>query len=276
MFGPSVDLGTAMAEMALSDRVVSYDVGGEGPTVVLCHNMGVDRSIYADQVAALAPGHTVVSFDMRGHGATGLGRRAPSIEVLADDLGELVEALGIAEAHFVGQSIGAMTLLAFASRNAFRHATYLVMSGAAKGDSAWDARYVDRAARVERFGLENAAELAGLSISPESQRRDPTLVDRYASMLAACPREGYAWACQAMVGLDLWDHLSDITAPVLLAAGSDDRFTPLGESRAISSRIAGSEVTEIPGVGHLPCIERPDFVSALIRDWVAAHPVGPA
>ena len=260
-----------MSVIDLSDRRVGYELHGSGPVVVLVHSLGGNRSLYAAQLRDLASEYTVVAYDLRGHGETDLGAREPSLDVLADDLGELLDALDLGPAHLVGQSIGAMTLLAFAGRHPARAATYVVLDGASHSDADWDERYTERAARVERHGVRPlASELAERSLGPVARDR---LVDRYAELLARAPQSGYAWACRSMVDFDLRPRLGAIAAPTLVGAGADDTLTTPEHAREISAAIVGAEAVEISGSGHVPCLEQPDAVTALIRDWAARHPL---
>lgn len=263
-----------MTGIVITGRSVGYDLRGDGPVVVLCHSLGGDRGLYSAQADALAADHTVLAYDMRGHGETEVGDRPPSLDVLAEDLEELVDALCIGAAHYVGQSIGAMTLLRFAARNAQRPATYAVLDAVAHTDAAWDERYAARARHVEREGVgAEALELAERSLGATSRREDPRFTERYAAVLAASPPAGYAWACRALIGFDLRAELAAIRAPVLVAAGEEDVLTTPQHARRIAEAIPGAVLAAIPGSGHVPCLERPAEVTALVRRWIAEHPL---
>ncbi len=46
-------------------------------------------------------------------------------------------------------------------------------------------------------------------------------------------------------------------ARTLLLLGADDRMTPAAQGGAFASRIAGAEITVLPGVGHMMMVEDP-------------------
>ncbi|WP_280427584.1 alpha/beta fold hydrolase, partial [Nocardia brasiliensis] len=53
------------------DADIHYeDSGGSGPVVLLAHEFFMDRTMFAAQMAALAPEFRIVSWDARGHGRT--------------------------------------------------------------------------------------------------------------------------------------------------------------------------------------------------------------
>jgi 3-oxoadipate enol-lactonase len=262
-----------MTRLRIAGRRVGYDLRGAGPVVVLCHSLGASRSIYAAQVEALSADHTVLAYDMRGHGESELGDRAPALDVLADDLAELLDVLEVGPAHLVGQSIGAMMLLRFASRAPERQATYVILDAVAFTDAGWDARYATRAARVEREGLSPALalELAERSLGATTRRQDPGFAQRYAASLMAAPSAGYAWACRALAGFDLRPQLGAIRAPVLVAAGDEDLLTTPTAARELAGAILGSTLAEIARSGHVPCLEQPAALTSLIRSWTRQH-----
>ena len=57
--------------------------------------------------------------------------------------------------------------------------------------------------------------------------------------------------------------------PVLVAVGEADALTPPALAAEIAAGIAGARLHAIPGCGHLPPMEAPDLVTALLRDWLA-------
>jgi len=63
--------------------------------------------------------------------------------------------------------------------------------------------------------------------------------------------------------------LSRIAAPTTVIVGREGRLTPEVMSRDIHQRLAGLAFHVIADCGHLPPIERPETVAALLRDLLA-------
>lgn len=107
------------------------EVAGEGPTVVLCHGItATRRNVVHGSRALERAGHTIVSYDARGHGESGA---APASEgygypQLVADL-ERVVAATVGEGPFVlaGHSMGAHTAVAYALRHPERLAGLVVI-----------------------------------------------------------------------------------------------------------------------------------------------------
>jgi pimeloyl-ACP methyl ester carboxylesterase len=91
---------------------LSYEIVGSGTPIVLIHGLGSDLRFWNNQFGAFAKRHLVVRYDLRGHGKSNL----PSGESYShsDDLGALLDHLGISRVHLIGQSLGGEIAIDFA------------------------------------------------------------------------------------------------------------------------------------------------------------------
>jgi pimeloyl-ACP methyl ester carboxylesterase len=72
---------------------------------------------------------------------------------------------------------------------------------------------------------------------------------------------------RAVIGRgNLRDVLSGITAPTMVIVGQDDQMTPVALSREIHALTPRSTLHVIPDCGHLPPIEKPEAVAALLLE----------
>lgn len=62
--------------------------------------------------------------------------------------------------------------------------------------------------------------------------------------------------------------LAAIAVPTLVAVGERDVLTPPALAEELRDGIPGARLHVVPGSGHLPPIEQPDAVAALLRDWL--------
>jgi pimeloyl-ACP methyl ester carboxylesterase len=60
------------------------------------------------------------------------------------------------------------------------------------------------------------------------------------------------------------------SVPTLVVVGEGDTLTPPDLAEEMAALIPGARLARIPAAGHLPPMETPDAVTALLRDWLAA------
>lgn len=87
-----------------------YERWGEGYPIVFIHGSAWDSRQWTPQIETLKDEFEVVVYDYRGHGNTGIGDFDDyiSIELLADDLSELIQKLGLNNPCVVGLSMGGL------------------------------------------------------------------------------------------------------------------------------------------------------------------------
>ena len=101
---------------------IAYQVFGAGPPVVmvpsLVSNMELqwETELYRRTLELLGKHARVVRFDQRGVGLSDRPERVPTLEQHVDDIGAVMDAVGIERAHLVGASEGGLTTQFFASR----------------------------------------------------------------------------------------------------------------------------------------------------------------
>jgi 3-oxoadipate enol-lactonase len=89
--------------------------GKEGaPWLVLGHSLACSVRMWDPQIAALEASYRILAYDTRGHGASEAPQGAYTLEMLADDLKALLDALGVKSPHFCGLSMGGMIGQTFA------------------------------------------------------------------------------------------------------------------------------------------------------------------
>ncbi|MFB6140372.1 MAG: alpha/beta fold hydrolase [Halosimplex sp.] len=107
-----------MPTVRTNDVETYYERRGEGPPVVFVHGAIVDHSQWDPQLEALSDEYTTVAYDVRGHGRTGGSpRSAYSMDLFADDLHALLDALDIENPVLCGLSTGGCIAQVYAARH---------------------------------------------------------------------------------------------------------------------------------------------------------------
>ena len=75
-------------------------------------------------------------------------------------------------------------------------------------------------------------------------------------------------ALKALVESDLRSLLPEISVPVLLIHGADDKICLPGASEFMSSQIPGASLEILDNTGHAPFLSRPERFNSLITGFI--------
>src|SRR5579872_5023041 len=96
----------SLRHLTIHGHEVGYRMAGEGPALVLVHGLAGSSTTWRAVMPALAEHHTVVAPDLLGHGESAKPRGDYSLGAHADGIRDLLVALGVERATFVGHSLG--------------------------------------------------------------------------------------------------------------------------------------------------------------------------
>ena len=86
----------------------AMSVEGSGPPLILVHGIGAARDTWRFAMAPLAERFTVISYDLRGHGASPMPALPFGLDEMVADLERVRERAGVESAHIAGHSLGGM------------------------------------------------------------------------------------------------------------------------------------------------------------------------
>lgn len=108
-----------MPIVALNDTEIHYQIHGHGETVVLVHGLGANLAFWHFGLAThLVQNYQVISYDLRGHGRSGMPETGYTLANMMRDLEQLVGVLGLNRFHLVAHSFGANIALKYAIAHA--------------------------------------------------------------------------------------------------------------------------------------------------------------
>jgi len=258
-----------MPRLRIDGVEMAYDDASEGPPVLLLHAGIADRTMWEDVMPMLAERHRVVAPDFRGFGETAL---PDGPFVYAADVAALLDGLGIERAHVIGVSMGGHVALDLALAKPHL-VDRLVLVGAGidgwEHDPALTAAWADEEAAFERGELD---EVAWMNVrtwldGPTREAGDvPTALRRrvFEMQRLALDHENPA-ATGGWLTPSRRERLGDVAAPTLVLVGELDQRGFRRIARYLAGEIPGARFEELPGVAHLPPLERPEaFARAVL------------
>jgi pimeloyl-ACP methyl ester carboxylesterase len=242
---------------------ICYEVaggpGGRAP-LLLSHGYGASSRMWRPNVAALAADRTVITWDMRGHGASDSpddpGQYSHAACVA--DMAALLDEAGAERAVLGGLSLGGFLSLEFALAHPHRvDAVVLCDTGPGyRSDQArqrWNDRAGQTAARLERDGL---AALRDPGIAAYGHRSAHGLALAARGMLAQ--RDGH-----------VIEALPSVKVPVLVLVGArDEPFLPAADY--LTAKLPGAVKVVVPDAGHMSNADQPDLFNRAVLEFLAA------
>jgi pimeloyl-ACP methyl ester carboxylesterase len=250
-----------MAYVRINGADLYSEVDGAGDPVLLLHGGFCSLESLRAQSDALVPDHRVFAFERPGH-----GRSADVDEDFGYERG-VADTLAYLEAHdltsvdVVGYSDGAIIGLLLALRHPGRVRSLVAISG-----------------NLDPSGITHSAADAGAPVldapvapalqgpNPERMHYDRLSPDGPEHADVVLRKLFRLWTSEPRI--DPAD-LATVTARVLVMSGDHDSIRP-DHSVLIASSIPGAQLCIVPGTTHNLVAERPELISVLIREFLAA------
>jgi pimeloyl-ACP methyl ester carboxylesterase len=278
-----------LRHITIHGHEVGYRMAGSGPAVVLVHGLAGSSTTWQEVMPALADHFTVLAPDLLGHGDSAKPRGDYSLGAHASGLRDLMVALGIERATFVGHSLGGGVALQLAYQFPERcERLVLVASGG--------------------LGKEVNSLLRAVSL-PGSELVMPVLLSgQMHSVLDAINRWfGRRGLRMGATGREMWRSYTGLSetggrmafihtvrsvidplgqrvsardrlylaseVPTLILWGERDQIIPVAHAHAAHELIPGSTLVVLPGIGHfLPTDAAPAFIEAFEAFVAATEP----
>jgi pimeloyl-ACP methyl ester carboxylesterase len=262
-----------------------YKVTGEGESVVQIHGAGFGHFNFAPVTPDLARRFRVIDYDMRGYGQSERPIQDYDMEVWADDLAGLMDALELEQAHVHGTSMGGMIAIVFAGKYPERTTSVVINCAAAKLGRAGRLifkNWIDIASLdSDGPGSRILAELIAWQALSKAFLETPegvAAIDTIQQILRDSNRlEVFTAACRAMCEMDLTGWLPKITSPALVLGGDEDLMTPWDQGpdgagqQAIYEGIAGAEKHVVRGSNHSTIFDNTAEHTRVVIDFFERH-----
>lgn len=227
------------------------------PVLLLLHGAGGSHLDWPPQLRRVEEmGSCAV--DLFGHGRSAKPGRS-SVSDHADDVLELIDALGLTQIILVGHSMGGAVALEIALREPNAAiALVLVASGARLKVNR---RLLD----LVGANYEQAVEMITGLVWAQGVPAD--VVGRGQALMMQCDPTVVENDFAACNEFDVMQDLATLTIPTLVLTGTEDRLTPPKYGKYLADNIPDAEFVLIEGAGHMLAQERPEQVARHIIDF---------
>ena len=244
---------------------------GRGSPLVLIHGVGLRSDVWTPQIEAVSARHDVVAMDLPGHGGSSL---PPEDACLADYSGAvlaLLDGLGIAQAHVVGHSMGALVALDFALDHPSRVISVTAMNAVFRRSPEQSCAVMARLGAVD--GTPGPHDWSGTLARwfgdpvPDALR---AAASRVGGLLGRVDPVGYARTYRLFATSDAAhrDRLPGLVPPALFLTGEGDLNSSPDMSRAMAALAPRGRVEVVASERHMMAVTAPADVTRRLTAFI--------
>jgi pimeloyl-ACP methyl ester carboxylesterase len=262
-----------LSEARLPDGTrVAYASVGRGPVLLhapgwlthLEHGWAIpqERAFYE----RLAQGRTVVRYDRPGCGLSDRDGPSPSVELEADVVGAVADAVGAERLELFGASLGVAAAVAWAARRPDRVSRLVLYGGWVRGS---EVAHPD--VREHVLGLVDTHWGLGSDVLADifAPSADAATRSAFTSYQRAAAEPARVRALLELAHeLDLTELLPQVRAATLVVHREHDRGAPYAQAEELAAGIRRARLVRLPGRDHLPYIGDADALADTIRRFL--------
>lgn len=279
------DYGFATKKVQVRNlQVAMIDEGQSDQVLVLIHGLGSYAKGWTRNIPELAKHYRVIAVDLPGYGKSDKGFYPYTLPFYAQVLTEMLDALKIDKATFVGHSMGGQIAMVTSLLYPERVDKLVLVSPAGfekftDGEGAWMKK-----AMSPEFVHDTAIRNIDTNLKANFYKLPPEaefMITERIQMRGAKDFDAYCYAVSknvaAMIDYPMWDKLTRVKHETLIFFGDKDNLIPNsalhgGSTEAIAqigaSQIPHNKLIMVPDCGHFVQFERPDVVNPAIVEFV--------
>lgn len=249
---------------------IYYESAGNGEVLLFCHGLGGNHANWFQQVPFFVGSYRCVTWDQRGFGCSTNHGEEVSPALAVRDMKRLVDELGLAPFHLVGQSMGGWAAVGFALAYP-EMVRSLVLTDTLGGIYTEESRsalatFVEQAATIP-------SALPRLGYHPALGRGFSQRASAQAYLyqqLGSFSKPPSTLAMFRTLRDTAYEHedLRRLTMPILCIVGSEDRLILPQWVRQIATVLPHAQFVEIPGAGHSPYFEDADAWNKIVLEFM--------
>lgn len=263
-----------MPRIAVNDIQLYYELHGpeHGEVIVLSNGIMMNTASWYYQTRVLSKHFRVLLYDCRGMWQSDHPDGPYTMELHADDLAGLLDALGIEKAHIAGISYGSEISMVFALRYPEKTKSLMVIDGVSE---------VPLMLKLQSYpwrlaGERNDADLlfhtsVFLNFSEAYLKENEALLPISHDNFARLNLASFVKLMDAFISYHITEQLGEISCPTLIIVGEDDQIKGRKLAEMMVERIPQAEYLVVPGAGHALCLDKPDPLNTMLLGFVLKH-----
>jgi pimeloyl-ACP methyl ester carboxylesterase len=265
-----------MPYLSLPSLHLYYEEIGTGPeTLVFSHGLLWSHRMFEAQVAELSKSYRVIAYDHRGQGKSEV--KGPyDMDTVAGDAAALIQNLVNGPVHFIGLSMGGFVGLRLAARHPELIKSLVLLETSANAEPLENlSQYKLLNGIVSWIGIippiANKVMKIMFALSWLQNPANRNSIIRWKKELASNKKSITGPVEGVIYRKGVEEELGNISCPTLVIVGDEDVATTPEKAAFIQKGIKGAKLESISGAGHSSCIEKPEEVNRLLKEWLKRY-----
>lgn len=252
---------------------IAVEESGTGSPVVCVHGLGGSSNTWSAMHPSL-DAHRLIRIDLPGSGRSKLPQEELSLALLVECLQIICKRLGIAQAQWLGHSMGTIVLQHLAVVAPSLVKSMMLFGPLAEPPEAARESIRNRAEKIRCDGLQGLQEVTDAllitAVSEHTKRNNPSAYAYVRESLMRQSPLGYAATCEVLSQARSAD-VERIASPVLLVTGEEDKVSPPEVVHALARRFTSGKTVVFTRCGHWTPIEKPHECAREARAFLKRH-----
>lgn len=252
---------------------ISYNISGQGKTIILLHGYLESKEIWNDFAEELAENFQVIVPDLPGHGESGLINGSLLVEKMAESVKYILNKENVSKCMLVGHSMGGYAALAFLEFYPELLNGFCLFHSSPYADTEEKKQNRDREINIIRQGKKAQVYTAHFpnTFAKENVEKYQTEINKCNEVAKNMQDMGIITALEAMKARpDRSEILKATKVPVQYIIGEKDNFVPM----EILNKLQlpdNSEVVVLENSGHMGFIEEKENALKAISGFASKN-----
>jgi 3-oxoadipate enol-lactonase len=261
-----------MTVTTINNISLYYEQHGTGDDLILIGGLTSDHQVWKSPLRELSKHFRVLIFDNRGAGQTSAPDYPYTLEMMATDTLQLMDALQIKRAHILGHSMGGAIAMQMALTAKERINKLILVCSRFQPNAVSSMIFSMRNQLIENhFSDQDVAKYMMPFLFGDEFLNNKMLVNGFLHWTVKNPfpqtPHGYRHQLEAIKNADFSDEVHRIDNSTLIIAGDQDILSRSKKAELLSTSFKNSTFVELADCGHMPHVEKSTEFTQLVMNF---------